>query len=60
MNTMKLMVLADNNTFIEQYYYGESAVGYYLVSEDQRILFDTGYFDIVLKMQKNWESIQAG
>lgn len=31
---MKLTVLADNNTFIDQYYLGEPAVSYYIEIDD--------------------------
>lgn len=46
---MKLTVLVDNNTYIDQYYYGEPAVSYYIEDGDERILFDTGYSDIIIK-----------
>lgn len=46
---MKLIVLADNNTFIDQYYLGEPAACFYLEDEDQKILFDAGYSDVFLK-----------
>ena len=46
---MKLKVLVDNNTFIDQYYFGEPAVSYYIEDEDTRILLDVGYSDIFLK-----------
>ena len=46
---MKLTVLADNNTFIDQYYLGEPAVSYYIEIDDCRILFDTGYSDAFLR-----------
>lgn len=46
---MKLIVLVDNNTFIDQYYFGEPAVSYYIEDGDERILFDTGYSDIIMK-----------
>ena len=49
---MKLTVLADNNTFIDQYYLGEPAVSYYIEMDDCRILFDTGYSDVFLKNAK--------
>lgn len=45
---MKLTILVDNNTFIDQYYLGEPAVSYYIETEGKKILFDTGYSDIVL------------
>lgn len=43
------MVLVDNNTYIDKYFYGEPALSYYMEIEDKRILFDTGYSDIVLR-----------
>lgn len=46
---MKLTILVDNHTFIDQYYYGEPAVSYYLETEGKRILFDTGYSDVLLR-----------
>lgn len=46
---MKLTVLVDNNTYIDQYYLAEPAVSYYLEDEKLRILFDTGYSDVFLK-----------
>ncbi|MCI8285296.1 MAG: MBL fold metallo-hydrolase [Firmicutes bacterium] len=46
---MKLKVLVDNNTYIDQYFYGEPAAAYYIEAESARILFDTGYSDILLK-----------
>lgn len=46
---MKLTVLVDNNTYIDEYYYGEPAVSYYIETEGKCILFDVGYSDIFLK-----------
>lgn len=46
---MKLKVLVDNNTYIDQYYYGEPAVSYYIEDEDISLLFDVGYSDLFLK-----------
>lgn len=40
---MKLTVLVDNNTFVNEYYYGEPAVSYYIEDEGTTILFDVGY-----------------
>ena len=37
---MKLTVLVDNNTYIDEYYFGEPAVSYYIEAEDKCILFD--------------------
>lgn len=47
--TMKVSVLCDNNTLIDQYFLGEPAVSYFLEIDDARILFDTGYSDVFLK-----------
>lgn len=46
---MKLKVLVDNNTFIDQYYFGEPAWCCYIEDEGRKILLDTGYSDIFLK-----------
>ena len=46
---MKLTVLCDNNTFIDQYYLGEPALCFYLENGDDRILFDTGYSDVFMR-----------
>lgn len=46
---VKLKVLVDNNTYIDQYYYGEPAVSYYIEDEDTILLFDVGYSDIFLR-----------
>lgn len=45
---MKLRVLIDNNTYIDQYYLGEPALSYFIETENYRILFDTGYSDTFL------------
>lgn len=46
---MKLTVLCDNNTFIDQYLLGEPAFSCYLETDDARILLDAGYSDVFLK-----------
>lgn len=46
---MKLTIMVDNNTFIDQYYYGEPAVSYYIETEGKKILFDTGYSDVLIR-----------
>lgn len=46
---MKLTVLVDNNTCIDQYYLGEPAVCYYIEDGDTCLLFDTGYSDIYIR-----------
>lgn len=46
---MKLIVLVDNNTYIDQYYYGEPAVSYYIEDEESRLLLDVGYSDLFIR-----------
>ncbi len=46
---MKLRVLVDNYTYIDEYYFGEPGVSYYIEDGEARVLFDTGYTDAVLK-----------
>lgn len=46
---MKLTVLADNNTYIDQYLLGEPAVSYYIECGNIRLLFDAGYSDVFIK-----------
>ena len=45
---MKLTVLMDNNTYIDQYYLGEPAVSNLVEDGERVILFDTGYSDAFL------------
>jgi len=45
---MRLTVLVDNNTLIDQYLLGEPAVSYYIENEGKKILFDAGYSDVFL------------
>ena len=47
---MKLTVLVDNNTFIDNYYYGEPALCFYIEDEDKKILFDLGYSKVFAKI----------
>ncbi len=46
---MKITVLVDNNTFIDQYCIGEPALSFFIESEGMNILFDTGYSDAWLR-----------
>lgn len=59
---MKLNVLVDNNTYIDQYYLGEPAVSYYIEDQGTKILFDAGYSDAFLsnakKMQIDLNEVQ--
>lgn len=52
---MKLTVLVDNNTYIDQYYLGEPALSFYIEDGDYRALFDTGYSDALIKNAKALE-----
>jgi len=45
---MKLQILVDNNTYIDEYFLGEPAVSYY-IEEEEKILFDVGYSDVFIK-----------
>ena len=45
---MKLSVLLDNNTFIDQYYLGEPGVSYFIEVDGKKVLFDVGYSDAFL------------
>jgi len=45
---MKLTVLLDNNTMIDQYFLGEPGVSYLLEVDGKKILFDVGYSDAFL------------
>ena len=46
---MQLTVLVDNNTYIDQYYWGEPAACYYVELGRLRVLFDTGYSDLLIR-----------
>ncbi len=46
---MKLTVLVDNHTYIDQYFFGEPGASYYIEDCGKKILFDTGYSDILIK-----------
>lgn len=50
---MRLTVLVDNNTLIDQYHLGEPAASYYLEADGLRVLFDTGYSRILLENAKS-------
>ena len=45
---MRLTVLIDNNTYIDEYYLGEPAVSYLVEDGNRTILFDAGYSDAFL------------
>lgn len=46
---MKITVLVDNYTYIDQYYFGEPALSYYIECDNKKILFDVGYSDAFIK-----------
>ena len=46
---MKLRILCDNNTYIDQYYLGEPAFSCYIEAEDAHVLLDVGYSDVFLR-----------
>ena len=46
---MKMTVLVDNNTFIDQYFLAEPGFSVFIEDEGTRVLFDCGYSDIFLK-----------
>lgn len=46
---MKLIVLVENNTLIDQYYGAEPALSFYIETENNKILFDTGYSGLFIK-----------
>ena len=45
---MKLTVLVDNNTLIDQYYGGEPGLCFYIEDNDTRCLWDAGYTDLCI------------
>ena len=45
---MKLTVLVDNNTYIDQYFLAEPALSYLIEDNRETILFDVGYSDIFM------------
>ena len=46
---MKLTVLTDNHTHIDQYYLGEPALCFLIETDGRKILLDTGYSDVCLR-----------
>lgn len=51
---MKLKVLMDNNTYIDEYVLAEPALAFYIEHNDLKILFDTGYSDALIKNAKKY------
>ena len=46
---MRLVVLCDNNTFIDNYLLGEPAVSFYIENGEDKVLFDLGYSDVYIR-----------
>ena len=46
---MKIIILTDNTTRIDEYYLGEPGVSYYIEDDGRKILFDTGYSDVFVR-----------
>lgn len=46
---MHLKVIVDNYTYIDEYYWGEPGVSYYIEDEAESFLFDVGYTDLFLR-----------
>lgn len=46
---MQITVLVDNNTIVNEYFLGEPGFSLYIEVADKKILFDTGYSDVVIK-----------
>lgn len=57
---MKLTVLVDNNTYINQYYLGEPGACYYIEDGSEKILLDSAILTLPGKMHAKWGSISAG
>lgn len=49
---MKLQVLVDRNTYIDNYLLGEPALSFYIEDAGQKLLFDVGYSDAFIKNAK--------
>lgn len=49
---LKLRLLVENNTYIDDYYLGEPALSYYIECDGKKILFDTGYSDVFIHNAK--------
>ena len=49
---MKLTVLVDNNTIIDEYYVGEPGLSFYIEDGNKKILFDLGYSNVFIDNMK--------
>ena len=60
---MKLTILSDNNTLIDQYLLGEPGFSCLIETEGKRFLLDTGYFGIFAKNAEtlglDWRNVDA-
>ncbi len=45
---MEVTILVDNQTFVDQYYFGEPGISFYIETEGKKVLFDVGYSGIFL------------
>ena len=52
---MLLKVLVDNNTYIDNYYFGEPGLSFYIEDGDIKLLFDTGYSNIFMENAKKMD-----
>ncbi len=50
---MKIRVLVENNSRIDNYLLSQAALSFYIEIDDKKILFDTGYSDILIKNAKS-------
>ncbi len=50
---IKLKILVENNSRIDNYLLSEPALSIYIEADNKKILFDTGYSDILLNNAKN-------
>lgn len=57
---MKITVLVDNNTLIDNYFEGEPALSFFIEEEGKKVLFDTGYSGLFLKNAALMEIDPAG
>ena len=54
---MKLTVLIDNNTYIDEYYIGEPALSYYIEDENELKQHSGNYFTVLKGFVKRLEDI---
>lgn len=50
---IKITVLVENNSRIDNYLLSEPALSFYIEADNKKILFDTGYSDILIKNAEN-------